>query len=115
MRGMDPFDVIEAQDKLPSVRRGKDGFNRGDVVNAFQEAFQVIGGTTRLALWANANPDKFFPLYAKLLPATSYQFNESTIRQIHHALPPSALDMHPGSEERVIVPVPEQPQEVDRE
>ena len=111
---MDPFEVIDSQEKLPSVRRARDGFNRGDVINAFQEAFQVMGGTTRLALWANANPDKFFPLYAKLLPSTSYQFTEGTVRQIHHALPPSALDMHPGFDPHSIVPVPEQ-EEVPRE
>lgn len=109
---MDPFEIIEKQPELPRFRRGKDGFNRGDVVSAFQQAFEIAGGTTRLALWANANPDKFFPLYAKLLPATSYQFNETTIREIHHALPPTALDMHPGAEERIVVPAKE---EVTRE
>lgn len=99
--------MIEGQERLPNVRRSRDGFSRQDVVHAFQDAFQIIGGTTRLALWANANPDKFFPLYAKLLPATSYQFNEHVIREIHHALPPTALDMHPGAEERIVVPAKE--------
>ena len=109
----DPFEVIQAQDKLPAVRRRKDGFNRSDVVGAFQQAFEVIGGVNRLTLWANQNPKEFYQLYSKLMPATSYNFNEGTLRTIHHALPPTALDMHPGSEERIIVP--EEPLEVPRE
>jgi hypothetical protein len=37
---------------------------------AFQEAFDMIGGTLRLAKWADKNPDKFYQLYSKLVPAT---------------------------------------------
>lgn len=35
----------------------------------FQHAFELIGGIPRLAHWAHANPDKFFQLYSKLIPA----------------------------------------------
>jgi len=35
----------------------------------FQHAFELIGGIPRLATWAHANPDKFFALYSKLIPA----------------------------------------------
>lgn len=35
----------------------------------FQHAFELIGGIPRLAHWANENPDKFFQLYSKLIPA----------------------------------------------
>ncbi len=102
---MSTEDVLDAMPDLPRVKRGRDGFNRMDVVNAFQDAFTIIGGTTRLALWANANPDKFYPLYAKLVPATSYQFGETTVRQIAHALPPSALDYHQGFQPPEVVPL----------
>lgn len=102
---MSTEEVLDAVPDLPRVTRTRDGFNRTDVINAFQDAFSIIGGTTRLALWANANPEKFYPLYAKLLPAQSYQFTESTVRQIAHALPPSALDYHRGFEPPVVVPL----------
>lgn len=35
----------------------------------FQHAFELIGGIPRLAHWAHTNPDKFFSLYSKLIPA----------------------------------------------
>lgn len=38
---------------------------------AFQQAFELIGGVPRLALWADQNPTKFYTLYSKLVPATS--------------------------------------------
>jgi len=57
-------------DKRLSVPRN-DRFTRADVVNAFSTAFEMIGGVTRLALWANENPGEFFKLYSKLLPSTN--------------------------------------------
>lgn len=75
------------------VRRQRDGFNRMDVVNAFQNAFEMIGGVPRLALWANQHPDKFFPLYAKLMPSTSLNIStEGNTLIIEHALPDNPLD-----------------------
>ena len=38
---------------------------------AFQQAFELIGGVPRLALWADRNPDKFYTLYSKLVPQTA--------------------------------------------
>lgn len=38
---------------------------------AFQQAFEMIGGVPRLALWADQNPTKFYALYSKLVPATA--------------------------------------------
>lgn len=87
------FEVIEAQDRLPRARRKKDGFNRMDVVNAFNNAFQMMGGVSRLALWANQNPDKFYPLYARLMPSTSINIqSEGNKLVIEHAVPASPLD-----------------------
>ena len=44
--------------------------NRTTVVakQAFQDAFDQIGGVQRLVTWAKANPDDFFKLYARLIP-----------------------------------------------
>lgn len=38
---------------------------------AFQQAFEMIGGVPRLALWADQNPTKFYTLYSKLVPSTA--------------------------------------------
>lgn len=38
---------------------------------AFQQAFEMIGGVPRLALWADQNPTKFYSLYSKLVPSTA--------------------------------------------
>lgn len=78
-------------------------FSRQDVVNAFQKAFTTIGGTTRLALWANANPDKFYPLYAKLLPSTALNLFSDVTPRVEQVLPPTPLDYHPGSDEYVFI------------
>jgi hypothetical protein len=96
---MEQFDVIERvvekRKLLTSLDRSKDGFNRMDVVNAFQEAFRMIGGVPRMALWANANPDKFYPLYSKLMPSTAITIGDNANVVIQHAIPPGALDDHP--------------------
>ncbi len=63
--------------------------SRADVIQTFQTAFEQIGGTPRLAVWADTNPSEFFKLYGRLLPTSSTAEldgeNEITIR---HALPP---------------------------
>jgi hypothetical protein len=87
------FDIIEAQNRIPRAKRKKDGFNRMDVVNAFNNAFQMMGGVPRLALWANQNPDKFYPLYARLMPSTSINItSEGNKLVIEHSVPSSPLD-----------------------
>ncbi len=69
------------------------GFNRAQVVQAFDNAFQLIGGTPRLALWADENPKEFYKLYAKLLPSQSTSsLGESTDIVVKHILPKSPLD-----------------------
>lgn len=69
------------------------GFNRAQVVQAFDNAFHLIGGVPRLAIWADDNPKEFFKLYAKLLPSqSSSSLGESTDIVIKHVLPKSKLD-----------------------
>lgn len=91
------FEVIDAQTKIPRAKRKTDGFNRMDVVTAFNNAFQMMGGVPRLALWANQNPDKFYPLYARLMPSTSLTINTEGNRLIiEHATPTTPLDDFTG-------------------
>lgn len=49
--------------RIPEVLRTR------NVREQFQHAFELIGGIPRLAYWAHCNPDKFFSLYSKLIPA----------------------------------------------
>lgn len=91
------FTVIENAARIPRAKRKTDGFNRMDVVGAFNNAFQMMGGVSRLALWANQNPDKFYPLYARLMPSTSLTINTEGNRLIiEHATPANGLDDFTG-------------------
>lgn len=64
---------------------------RKQVVNAFQDAFELIGGTPRLAIWADENPTEFYRLYSKLMPkeSTTETTGSTTVR---HILPRGNLD-----------------------
>ena len=75
-----------------SIPRNRE-FNRKQVVTAFSNAFELIGGVPRLALWADANPSDFFKLYARLLPSqASSALGESNELVIKHVLPRTGLD-----------------------
>lgn len=76
---------------------------------AFQQAFELIGGVPRLALWADRNPDKFFPLYSKLVPTTAeveikgdFKFNVPWLTQRnlvdYTPLTPLTVDMPPSDD-----------------
>lgn len=84
----------QANPTIPSVSRKNNGFSRADIVAAFHSSFEIIGGVNRLALWAHANPDKFYPLYAKLLPSTTQLIGDSGALEIIHRIAPTKLDRH---------------------
>jgi hypothetical protein len=60
--------------KLPKELKGK------KAADAFQRAFDLIGGIPRLALWADKNPTAFFSLYSKLIPSTVKAEVNATIK-----------------------------------
>lgn len=102
------FEVIQ-EAPTPRFKRRVDGFSRMDVVSAFQQAFDLIGGTTRLTLWANQNPDKFYPLYAKLMPSTAINFNADGNQLIvEHSFPapPQVLESIPHAHNQDHLPAP---------
>ena len=69
---------------------------RKRVVNAFQDAFELIGGVPRLAHWADQSPSAFYKLYARLLPTTAQQqLEHSGEIIIKHVLPRGPLDSEP--------------------
>jgi hypothetical protein len=50
--------------KLPRALRNQ------KAAESFQDAFELIGGTARLALWADKNPDKFYQIFGKQMAPT---------------------------------------------
>ena len=68
-------------------------FDRKKVVEAFQEAFDLIGGTPRLAIWAHHNTTDFYKLYGKLIPSSAHIDMDGRMHlTITPPLPRSALD-----------------------
>ena len=66
---------------------------RQRVVNAFTDAFELIGGVPRLAHWADDHPSDFFKLYARLLPVeASQRVTHDGGVIIRHVLPRRPLD-----------------------
>lgn len=72
--------------------------------DAFQSAFDLIGGVPRLALWADKNPSAFFALYSKLIPSTVQAQVNATIRveapwmnpnRLSYANPTQIIDVDP--------------------
>jgi hypothetical protein len=70
----------------------------------FQHAFELIGGIPRLAMWAHQNPDKFFALYSKLIPAQvtgpdggalKIELSWLNTRDTSGRSPPSVIDVEP--------------------
>jgi hypothetical protein len=59
------------------------------LLSAAHEAFDLIGGVPRFAIWADQNPTDFYRLYSKTLPTNLEVSGDITIRP---ALPISPLD-----------------------
>lgn len=79
--------------KFLKVFPRKGPLSRTAVVEAFHDAFQQIGGVSRLSLWADSHPEEFFKLYARLLPPSSHpDLDGSREFIVRHILPPTALD-----------------------
>lgn len=74
---------------------------RQDVVNAFTDAFQMIGGVDRLALWADSDPASFFKIFGKLLPPSASDLLDGKKEfVVRHILPPPNLEHEVISHER---------------
>lgn len=71
-------------------------FRKHDVTSvsaALHGAFELMGGVPALVHWAKNNPDKFMPLYAKLLGAEGDGKQAPTTIIVQSAIPQSPLDM----------------------
>ena len=72
-------------------------FNRRQVLEAIDEAFQLIGGVPRLAFWAHANPTDFYKLWGKTIPTASQLEIQGKLNiNIRPALNRSPLDYEEG-------------------
>lgn len=68
-------------------------FSRKQIVGAFHDAFELIGGVPRLATWAHTHPTEFYKLYSRLLPnQNQIDFGNDGVLKIIHSLAPTALD-----------------------
>ena len=95
MPRMDPLTrLATAPTRLPRWSAKDATFSRQDVINAFATAFELIGGVTRLTIWADQNPGEFYRLYSKLLPSTTSQLGDLGKLEIIHSIAPTALDHH---------------------
>jgi len=55
------LEYAQRHKSLPQFLRAR------DARQAFKQAFELIGGVPRLALWADQNPGQFYNLYARFL------------------------------------------------
>lgn len=68
-------------------------FSRRRVLEALDEAFELIGGVPRLAIWAHNNTTEFYKIYSKTIPAASQMEIMGKVQHIiRPALPRSPLD-----------------------
>jgi len=77
-------------------RAKKAGLTRSEVIATFAQAFEQIGGTNRLAVWADSYPNEFYKLYGRLLPASSSaELDGDQEIVVRHALPPPKTPQAP--------------------
>ena len=67
------------------------------VRNAFDFAFGLIGGVPALALWGAQNPDKFYPLLAKMQPQNNNLIQTTGNVTVLSNIPDSPLNTPPTS------------------
>jgi|LNFM01.1.fsa_nt_gb hypothetical protein len=84
------FQLTKLSEAKRPFRLPTKGVRRQDIQDAFSTAFELIGGIPRLAIWANDNPDKFYPLFARINSADSKQISGKLV--IEHTLKRSKLD-----------------------
>lgn len=75
------------------TRLPKRAYDRQKFLQAMDEAFELIGGVPRFAMWAHTNTTEFYKLMGKTIPQSNMLDIMGKLE--HHilpALPPSALD-----------------------
>lgn len=67
------------------------------IPESLKQAFHALGGVEALVAWGRSRPTDFYRLTGKLIPQEIKAALDVHERVIYHAIPPSALDHHPGS------------------
>lgn len=83
-------ETSDQQIALPKKIQGR-RVNREEIANAFMTSFELVGGTPRLALWADGNYGEFVKIFGRLLPKETMTVHEGKIELVH-SVPPSKLD-----------------------
>ena len=92
--------AIERPFRLPRT-----GATREQIKDAFNTAFELIGGVPRLAIWANDNPDKFFAIWARL-QGNSSQPSTPAKMVVEHVLRRTRLDETTIDEQGRVIELP---------
>jgi hypothetical protein len=82
-------DLQKAYAAVKSAKRKP--LKREKIAQAYDDAFELIGGVPRLALFAHEDPKEFYKLHARLIPAESKQQFDGEIRIVGF-VQPTALD-----------------------
>lgn len=73
------------------TRRKRGVLKRQVIAQAYQDAFELIGGVPRLALYAHNDPEGFYKLHARLIPTEQKQEFDGRIT-IVGMIAPTSLD-----------------------
>lgn len=77
--------------QLARIRPRPKSSQREKTAQAYHDAFDLIGGVPRLALFADENPSEFYPIHARVTSIVEKNVTHS-IKVIAPALRPTALD-----------------------
>ena len=83
------FDFQQSYDVI--LRRKRGPLRREKIAQAYDDAFDLIGGVPRLALFAHTDPEAFYKLHARLIPTEAKNQFDGNIT-IVAAVAPTALD-----------------------
>lgn len=83
---------FKEMDAFQGNRLPRKRFDRQNILDAFGEAFELVGGVPKLAVWAENQPDKFYPVMARLGASNTVNIQNNQALIIRPALPPSKLD-----------------------
>jgi hypothetical protein len=78
-------------DRIRPVDRKQVVGKRQRGLSALHDAFELIGGVPRLAIYADESPHEFYQLYFRYTQQTDKNVNH-TIRILAPSIPPTALD-----------------------
>lgn len=97
---------VPAGEEAPR-RRGRPpsaGAQSRSVQESLRLAFQKLGGVDGLVQWGRTHPTEFYRLTGRLIPQEVKAALDVREMIIHHAFPPTPLDMHPNEAGILVAP-----------